>query len=282
MSAALALLAAAAPLTVPPGGTVPAVIGERPAKLLLSPWAPAAPTLNPALAQSIGLRGGLFGFAVKVGPVKISGQSSVTRLAYAGLNYRRRVVWFERDYAQGADAAVGPGGIPADRIRFELRAPRGGEQITMLPLVQQLFRPTYAQVTLGKRKLILLFDPQHARSLATAGAGALLAEALGGQLQGGTSPQPVAFGINRPARLLKFQRPLQLGALRLDEVLVRIADNGSLAGVADADADPEEVVVSAKGSNNRRDVLIVGRDLLDRCSAIEFDKPARQIRLSCS
>ncbi len=263
-------------------GVVPAKLGGQPGKLLLSPWAPAAPTLNPGYRTRIGLHAGLFGFSVKVGPVKVRGDTSVTRLDYQGMSYRRRVVWFERDYAQGADAAVGPGGIPARVVRFELRAPSGGERETVLPLVQQMFRPSYARVMLGKRPIILLFDPQHPRSLATAGAGAALAEFLGGELQGAPQPAHVAFGIMRPARRLKFARPLVFGGLRLDEVLVRISDNGSVAGVKDADADPEEVVVTAKRGNERRDVVIIGRDLLDRCAAITFDKPAKQIRLACA
>ena len=263
-------------------GVVPAQIGGRPARLLLSPWAPAAPTLNPGFVRAIGLHAGLFGFAVKVGPVKVRGDTSVTRLDYSGASGRRRVVWFERDYAQNADAAVGPGGMPAEVIRFELRPPKGDERVTVLPLVQNMFRPSYARVMLGKRPIILLFDPQHSRSLATAGAGAALAEFLGGALQGPPRPAPVAFGIMRPARTLRFGRPLQFGNIRLDEVLVRISDNGSVAGVKDDDADPEEVVVSAKSKSERRDVVIIGQDVLGSCASFTFDKPARQIRLACA
>lgn len=39
----------------------------------------------------------------------------------------------------------------------------------------------------------------------------------------------------------------------------------------------------AKGKRDaKRDRLTIGADLLDRCSAIVFDKPARQIRLTCA
>lgn len=281
---ALVLLGAGRPaeFVVRAGGVVPAQIGGRAGRLLLSPWAPAAPTLNPGFVNSIGLHAGLFGFAVKVGPVKVRGDTSVTRLDFQGLSYRRRVVWFERDYAQGADAAIGPGGIPAPVVRFELRPAKGNERVTTLPLIQHMFRPSYARVMLGKRSIVLLFDPQHPRSLATAGAGAALAEFLGGSLQGAPRPAQVAFGIMRPARTLRFGRPLQFGDIRLDEVLVRISDNGSVAGIQDADADPEEVVVSAKTDSERRDVVIIGNDVLGNCASITFDKPARQIRLACA
>ncbi|MGL4314521.1 MAG: hypothetical protein ACRCSO_11085, partial [Sphingomonas sp.] len=61
----------------------------------------------------------------------------------------------------------------------------------------------------------------------------------------------------------------------------RVSDNGTTAGIADANADPDEIVVTAKGSTDRRDVIILGNDALDQCSTIVFDKPRKQIQLSC-
>jgi len=271
----------AQPLVVRGDGLVDAVVGGSPARIRITPWAPAAPTLNPDFAARIGLRGGLFGFAVKVGPVKVGGQTSVTRLNFGALNFRRRVVWFERRYEPQGDGAVGPGGIPAEVIRFELRSPRPGERVATLPLVQRMFQPTYSRITVAGREVNILFDPQHAQTLATAGAGSAIAADHGGQLVGATGKAEVAFGIDRPIRTLKLARPLTVGPLRFDSVPVRIGDGGSVAGIADADADPDEVVVSAKGGGKRRDVLIVGRDALAGCSTIVFDKPAKVIRLSC-
>lgn len=271
----------AQPLVVRGDGLVDAVVGGSPARIRITPWAPAAPTLNPDFAARIGLRGGLFGFAVKVGPVKVGGQTSVTRLNFGALNFRRRVVWFERRYEPQGDGAVGPGGIPAEVIRFELRSPRPGEKVATLPLVQRMFQPTYSRIMVAGREVNVLFDPQHVQTLATAGAGSAIAADYGGQLVGATGKAEVAFGIDRPIRTLKLARPLAVGPLRFDSVPVRIGDGGSVAGIADADADPDEVVVSAKGGGKRRDVLIVGRDALAGCSTIVFDKPAKVIRLSC-
>lgn len=279
-SAAIGAAPAALDYAVRGDGVVTAVIGGQPARLRISPWAPAAPTLNPDFAQRIGLRGGLFGFSVKVGPVKVGGQTSVTRLAIGKASFRRRVVWFDRPWSAGADAAVGPGGLPVDSVRFELHAPQPGERTVALPLDQAPFRPSYARVAIGKRSLIVLFDPQHRQTLATAGAGAALAEAFAGQFYGPPDRAEVAFGIQRPTRAMRLARPLAVGPLAIDRLLVRTGDNGSIAGIPDADADPEEIVVTAKGGN-RRDVLIVGRDQLDRCSSIVFDKKAKLIRLTC-
>ncbi len=262
-------------------GVVAATVGGVPGKMRITPWAPAAPTLNPDYAQRIGLRGGLFGFSVKVGPVKVRGESGVTRLQFGNASFKRRVVWFERRYDAGADGAVGPGGLPVDLIRFQLKLAGAGERTATLPLVQQIFRPAMTRVVVGGRTISILFDPQHPRTLATAGAGAALAEALGGQLVGNGDTAEIAFGVTRPVRTIRLARPLVVGPLTLESMLVRVADNGSVAGIADADADPDEIVVTAKSKKDRRDVIIIGRDQLGGCSSIVFDKKAKAIRLSC-
>ncbi|MBX9886003.1 MAG: hypothetical protein K2X68_13630, partial [Novosphingobium sp.] len=206
-------------------GVMAARVGGVAARLRITPWAPAAPTLNPDFATRVGLKGGLFGFAVKVGPVKVTGKTGVTSLDIGGLAFKRRAVWFERRYESGADGAVGPGGLPANVIRFELRAVVPGERTATLPLVQNLFQPTYARIDVAGRPLTILFDPQHARTLATAGAGAAIAAALGGTLMGGTGRAEVAFGIDRPIRTLRLARPLSIGPLSIDSLSVRISDN---------------------------------------------------------
>lgn len=268
--------------TVRGDGVVPATVGGIAGRMRITPWAPAVPTFNPDFASRVGLKGGWFGFAVKVGPVKVGGKSDVTRLDFGGLAMKRRVVWFDRRYDPGADGAVGPGGVPADIIRFDLRPALPGERTATLPLAQFLFQPTYARIDMAGRPLTILFDPQHARTLATAGAGASIAAAQGGTLVGDVGRAEVAFGIDRPIRTLRLARPLAIGPLSIDAVSVRIADNGSVGGIADADADPDEIVVTAKKKGSRRDVLIVGRDHLNRCSSIIFDKKAKLIRLTCA
>lgn len=269
-----------APYIVRGDGVVPVVAGGVAGRMRISPWAPAAPTLNPDFAAKIGLRGGLFGFVLKVGPVKVGGKTSVTRLQFGNASFRRRVVWFDRRYDAGADGAVGPGGLPVDIVRFELRAPQPGERTVAVKLDQGPFRPAVTKVDVGGRSISVLFDPQHARTLATAGAGAALAAGLGGQFSGPGARAEVAFGIDRPTRSMRLARPLQIGPLSFSTIDVRVSDNGSIAGIPDADADPEEIVVTARGGN-RRDTLIIGRDELARCSSIVFDKPAKLIRLTC-
>lgn len=280
-SAALSAKKAVQPLVVRGDGVVPASVGGVAGRMRISPWAPAAPTLNPDYANRIGLRPGWFGVKLAVGPVRVGGASAVTRLSIADAAFKRRVVWFDRRYAVGADGAVGPGGLPAQIVRFDLRAPITGERTVALPLVQQMFRPATTRVSIGGQVVTVLFDPQHRHTLATAGAGAAIASAQAGQLTGPPGSAEIAFGIERPVRTLRLGTPLSIGPLAIASLSVRIADGGSLGGIADADADPDEIVVAAGRKSDRRNTLIIGRDQLDRCSSIVFDKPAKVIRLTC-
>lgn len=105
------------------------------------------------------------------------------------------------------------------------------------------------------------------------------------RIPGATGLEEIAFGVERPVRTLTLGAPLRLGALAVATLGVRTADIGNVSTIRDADEptpDPDEVVVTAKMKRDpNRDRLALGRDQLDRCSSIVFDKPARQVRLAC-
>ena len=127
------------------------------------------------------------------------------------------------------------------------------------------------------------FSPHQRRTLATASTGARLAAIFGGRMEGASTTEEIAFGIARPIRDLVLVRPLEMGPFRITRLGVRVADEGSVATIADTDAppaDPDEVVVVGKGKHHR-DKITIGADLLAACSSIVFDKPARLIRLRC-
>ncbi len=120
-------------------------------------------------------------------------------------------------------------------------------------------------------------------------AAARLAAAHGGTLSGDAVLTEIFFGVERPVRTMTLARPLALGMLSITTLGVRIGDYGRTASIREADApveavDPDEIVVTAKGGKRdmRRDTLSLGADYLKRCSSIVFDKPARQIRLTCA
>jgi hypothetical protein len=144
----------------------------------------------------------------------------------------------------------------------------------------------FAQIIIGGQPVRIRFDPYHPRTTVTANAASLIAEAQRGTLTGSAEPVEIAFGIARPVRTMTLATPLAVGPLLLSTIGVRTSDVGSAAAIPEADAappDPDEIVVTAKGKRDpKRDRLTLGADLLDRCSAIVFDKPAKQISLTCA
>ncbi len=278
-------------LVVTGDGIRPTSVAGIPARLRVDPSAPGIPIVDPALAARAGLSGGMIGLVYAIGPVRIGAKTAVTRIALGPRPQKRRVTWPARGYTHRADVVVGPAGMPDPVVRFQLRAPRPGERVTVLPLADAggMFGGgggSFALVPIGGVPTRVRFNLDNPRTLATAGAGVALASAHGGQLEGGTRTAHIAFGVERPVRLLRLARPLAIGSLALGTVDIRVADYGNAGGIADAAApppDPDEVVVTAKGKRDRsRDSLTLGRDQLDRCSSIVFDKPAKQVRLSCA
>lgn len=277
-------------LVIAPDGMRPSSIAGVPARLRVDPAAPGMPVLNPALAARAGLKPGPFAASYAVGPVTIAGRTAVARIDLGAGPVKRRVTWTARTYSDTADAVVGPGGLPDPVIRFQLRAPRLGERVVALPIAKAggLFGGwglTFAALTVDGEPMRVRFDPRRPTT-ATAGAGVALARAQGGALEGSPTTTDIAWGVRRPVRTLRLERPLIVGPIRLDDLLVRVSDYGGTSSIADAAApppDPDEVVVTAKGKRDRsRDVLTIGRDQLDRCSSLTFDKRARQVRLSCA
>jgi hypothetical protein len=138
-------------------------------------------------------------------------------------------------------------------------------------------------VDVGGEPMRIRFNPNHPRTFATAGAGVRLAAALDGRLAGETESVAIAFGVSRPVRTLRLARPLAVGPLSLSTLGVRTVDFGNATAIREEDGDPEEIVVTGGGRRDtKRDRIALGADALARCSSIVFDKPARQVRLTCA
>lgn len=288
--AGMAMLTAApvAKRSVSGDGVITAKVNRIPARIRIDPGAPALPLLTQSLAEAAGLRSGMVGMTYSVGPQRIAGPSAVGRIDLGSGPLKRRIGWAAPPYVAGIDGVIGPGGMPEPVVRFALRPPTPGERSMTFKLAKQggLFGGwgvSFATVDLGGTPVQIRFSPHQPRTLATASTGARLAAQFGGHMEGASTPEVIAFGIARPVRDLVLATPLQIGPFRIARLGVRVADEGSVATVPDADApppDPDEVLVVGKGKRHQ-DKITVGADLLAACSSIVFDKPAKLIRLSC-
>ena len=268
-------------------GIVSGSVGGVPVRLRIDPAAVSTPLVSAEVARRAGLKPSLFEFEYAIGTVKIGFDSAVTRFDSGTGPEKRRVAWSSRTWAPGLDGVVGPGMLPEETIRFALRPRQAGEVSSALPLVGQgglgsQWGERFAAVPLGQRTLKVQFDPHHELSIATAQAGALIAAHHGGHFTGESRSVEIAFGVERPVRMMELARPLEIGSLTITRLGVRTADFGSAAGIPEKNADPNEIVVRAGGKAKAAyDQLKLGGDTLAACSSITFERKAKKVRLDC-
>ena len=281
------------------GGMIDATINGIATPMRVDPAAPGMPLIDRTVVERVKLDPDAhwgFGIGYLVGGTSVTTRTRVVRFDSGGGGGKRRIGWAKLPFARGVEASVGPGGLDDPVVRLRLRAPRPGETTTTLRTADSggmlglfgHFSATFAEIDVGGEPMRVRFDPYHARSLATAGAAVRLARLYDGVVSGEPVPTEIFFGVERPVRTLTLRKAFAIGPLTMPTLGVRLGDVGSTASIAEAGApppvvDPDEVVVTAKGKKRdvRRDAVSLGADYLARCSSIVFDKPAKQIRLTC-
>ncbi len=290
----MATLTAAAPppteRVIAPDGLVPVTINGITRTVRIDPGVPAMPLITQDYAEAAGMKPSMIGIGYSVGPKEIHGATAVARVAFAAENpAKKRIGFTKQPFAAGIAGVFGPASLADPVVRFRLREPVGSERTIALPMIDQggLFggwAERFATVMVEGEPLRIRFDPHHPHTLANAGAAVRLARVYRGQLSGSTNMTEIAFGVERPIRTMTLAIPLTVGPLTIGSLGVRTTDDGKTDTIADADkaTDPNEVIVTGKGKHDiKSDRLSIGADQLNRCSSIVFDKPARQIRLSC-
>ncbi|MES2986547.1 MAG: hypothetical protein V4808_01450 [Pseudomonadota bacterium] len=288
LSLALAiLLAADQPAMVVTGDRIlGATVHGTPARLRIDPGGPTMPVFNPDFAARAGFEAGWIGTSVRVGPVRVEGRSAVVRFDMEQSEFKRRVTWFRADYLKGADGAVGPGTLAAPVIRFDIHAPQPGERRVTLPLADFGYGGMGYAFEIAGAKVRVRFSLDRERTIATAALGAEIATAYQGKFDRPAETMLVLLGVERPVRHLALGASLQVGPFALNGLHVRTGDFGSVDSIPDPDApvaepDPDEIVVTGEKKKKNRMVLDIGRDYLDRCSSIVFDKPAKALTFTC-
>lgn len=287
-SLALATAGIPAERVIAIGDLVSARINGVAVQVRVDPAGTAMPLIDDAAASRAGLRAGMIGIGYAVGPQKILGRTSLAPVDFGTGPIKHRVGFMARRYAGAVEGTIGPGGLPDAAVRFRLRAPLPNERTIALPMGDQgglaaNWGERFAIVSVGGAPMRIRFDPFHRRTLATAGAAARLAAANHGVMTGTSGTAEIAFGIERPVRDMTLGAPLRIGPLSIDRLGVRTGDFGSAAGLPSDQADPDEVMVTAKSKHDpNADRINIGGDLLERCSSILFDNAHRLIALTCA
>ncbi|HST35774.1 MAG TPA: hypothetical protein VLK25_04000 [Allosphingosinicella sp.] len=264
--------------------TIDATINGQPVRLRVDPETSGYIILNQAAVQRLGLRRSMLGSQTRIGPVRLTGGSKVAEVSIGGVTGDRRLVWLEdRAAVEGADGLIGPADMHYARVTFTLGPPRPGEAAFALP---QRFERSYGlfhPLMLGDHEVRFQFSLIKPDTMATAGAGAHLAALNGGAWTGEAHDQVIEFGVIRPVRALRLERPVSLGGLLFGEMLVRTGDNrGNLSLPPEPDADPEEVVVTGASRQRARFNVTLGRARLGQCSSLVWDNGTRLLTFNCT
>lgn len=273
-------------LSVRLGDTVAMTINDQPVRIRLAPDAVSVPTLNADAADKIGLKPSMVGYVYFIGPVKISLRTDKVKYQVADASFKSRTAFSDRQVADGAEGVAGPATFPFRRTIFVLRDPQAGDQAITFKLDKGLgLSQTGVRIDVGGRPVYAAFSLDRAESVVTATGGQWIADANGGQFNGGAREAPILYEILRPIRGLDLARPLMMGELEIRNLAVRVSDMGNAQGIPDGatpEQDLDEIVVS--GDSKRKvptQRLYIGMDTIGHCASLTYDFEADTVTLMC-
>ncbi len=253
-------------------------------------------TLNPEFVAKHGIKPATLMGNADVnfwGKREIKGKNRPISYEIGGAKEKGRAFWFFDVPQSNMDGRIGPFAIPYDIVVIRLSAPTPDEKTHSLFYFGDVSNgsngghvdPTF------RTTVNFAVEKRSPYPLASAATGAAIAAAYGGTLSGDVWEEEIAFGVKRPVRLLSLKTPFKIGQFSFSEIAVRARSGGDGGGAGDAIAeaasqnseDPAEIVVLGTGKKARQPIFTfdIGRNFLDSCSTIAFDKVAKQIRLSC-
>jgi hypothetical protein len=196
---------------------------------------------------------------------------------------KQRIYWYEGKAVEGADGLISPDLLPYDNVIFRTGPDRAGQTVAEVLLSRKQGSLSFPYRA-GNRTVPIYFSTSRDDSMATASAGALLAQLQGGRWAGDPRRHLIALGIGRPARPMVLERPIDLGGFAIARFFVRTGDHrGDYRLPTDVSADPGEVVVTGLTKSRQRAwlVLTVGMDRLSSCSSLRYRKADRRLTLIC-
>jgi len=271
-------------LTLGPDLIAPSTVDGKPVKIQVNLTAEKTLIVNADAANRIGLQSSTSRARGVIGHQTFSASSTVAEYVIGGMTTKHRIGWYDTIATPGVDAVIGPAGVSQDVITVQLRPAQQGERTFTLPLivVQENYGRIGTVVQIGDQAVAVGWDMTRDSTLITAAAAADLAKANGGHFVGEKRKDRVVFDVQRPVRAMDITTPFAIGPINLTHVTAWVGDYGDTSQVPDDQADPNEIVVTAKGSKIQSfHAIVIGRNDMAQCSSVTYDKPGRQIRLVC-
>ena len=193
-------------------------------------------------------------------------------------------VWIDKAIAADADGIVSVLSFDAERVVLQR-----GDGGTVTTLMRKGRGEAAVEANVGGTELTVALDLVSPETVMSATAADALVRAgvlkRGGSV-GAWTPFP---GVRLPferlvpapgARLLGL--PLARPAARITEVRAKQLDAAAKAGTSTAQDDADAITVTATKRRRGTAWVLIGRDVLDRCSRIELDRPGKRWLLTCA
>ncbi len=202
-------------------------------------------------------------------------------------NKKVPVVWVSRPVAGDSDGVLTIGALKADRIDVVLRPAMPGSQVYTLR--KNGGGETGINARVGDEKIDVSLELNSPVTVMNARAAQALVDGKivkRGSTIGYWQPFP---GVNLPyqglvanpgATLLGL--PLRQMGARVSEAEARRIDAEARAGTSDSNDDADTITVTAdRKKKGRAPWILIGRDILDSCSRISFDRAGERWLLTC-
>ena len=193
-------------------------------------------------------------------------------------------VWIDKPIAADADGIVSLLSFDVDHVVLQRAGPAG--RVTTL---ERHGRGDAAgRATIAGTEIIVALDLAAPDTIMSSGAGDALVRA-GLAKRAGTvglwTPIPnvrLPFERLTPAAGLRLLGlPLTRPVVRITEARARELDALAKAGTSTALDDADAITVTATRKRKGTPWILIGRDVLDRCTRIEFDRPGKAWHLTC-
>jgi hypothetical protein len=273
---------------------VDAVIAGHPVRLRVDFGAHAPVTLAPAAAQRLALasdtrpgteeepdRGAVIS---QVGRKTVRVPWSMESVTIDGVT-RPLEVLTPPDYAPGVgDGSIRPSALPCGTVRLEQRAATPRDVESVMRIVDDgTFEGLPVKAEAGKDDIRVEISPWRRETMGTAATGGVLVTHLGGILTGPVLEVPVVYGVTRPARLLKLDRPWTVAGVKVPALMMRVSDwEGRHAVPPDGDLEADLIQVARRRNPQRSLRLIhLGQDVLGGCASFEWRRDGNLLAVRC-